>query len=255
MTTNAVQEDLLLWKDEIDKVKEDETVPVGMPLKQYLVQSRFVCKRFELKREVLEQGGMDFKVVASLTSLANVARELLSNQSMVIFPNIASKRAWEKGKEQAEELLYDLKAAMDYAFRDYPELLGQVSAIREGSSNPDLIQDLSDAAVLAESNAALLTEARYDMANAERAAELAKELAELLAQATIDRSTSPENCIIRDKAFTLLKRKMDELIKQAKYIFRADRKTASQFVITPARRKPAKKTEPEPVPEAVPATA
>jgi hypothetical protein len=252
-TTNTDTEDLKKWQEEIDKVKDDDIVQVGMPLKHYLQECVLACKQFEGNKDALTQGGMDFTVVSSIPSLVNATRELFSRQSMVTFPNAASKKAWENGKEQADDLLYDLKAAMDYAFRDNPELLAQVSVIREGSSNPDMIQDLSDAAVLARTNSSLLEDAKYDMSNVDRAAELAKELSDLLAQATYDRSTAPENSVARNKALTLLKKKIDDLNKQARYIMRTDKKNASSFVISPPRRKHAKKEEP--VPEAVPATA
>ena len=92
---------------------------------------------------------------------------------MVSFSDPTSKLAWENGKEEAENSLYDIKAVMDYAFRDHPELLAQVSAIREGSSNADRIQDLSEAYALGKANAQLLEEAKYDMANIESAGALA----------------------------------------------------------------------------------
>jgi hypothetical protein len=252
MTTKAVKEDLNLWQEKIDQVKDYEGIQLGMPRKTYLQACMSSVKQFEGNREALAQGGMDFAVVSSIPSLANATRGLLSDQSMVTFPNIASKRAWEKGKEQAEELLHDIKAAMEYGFRKYPELLARITEINEGSSNPDLIQDLSDAAALASANSSLLIEAKYDMANVERASVLAKELADLLAQATYDRSTTPENCIVRDKAYTLLKTIMDELIKQAKYIFRADKEKAAKFVISAPHRKQTRKAEPvtEPAPVA-----
>jgi hypothetical protein len=252
-TITSGSEDLKKWQEEIDKVKDEDIVAVGMPLKHYLQECMLACKQFEGNKDALTLGGMDFTEVASIPTLVNATRELFSRQSMVSFPNTASKKAWEKSKEQADNLLYDLKAAMDYAFRDHPELLGQVSAIREGSSNPDTIQDLSDAAVLAKANSELLMAAKYDMANVERAAELARTLADLLAQSTYDRSTAPGNSVIRDKALTLLKKKIDNLNKQARYIMRTDKKNASSFVLSPPRRKHAKKTEPEI--EAVAATA
>ena len=137
-------------------------------------------------------------------------------------------------------LLYDLKAAMDYAFADRPELLAQVSVIRQGASNADFIQDFSDAHVLCREYRPLLEAIHYDMENVERASLLSKELSELLARATVDKSNSPELRIDRDKCFTILKKSVDAAIKQARFIFRHDKKTAAQFMIDPPRRKSAK---------------
>lgn len=63
---------------------------------------------------------------------------------------------------------------------------------RENASNPDFIQNCNDYAVLGRSNKELLLAIGYDLANLERIAELSKILADLYAQVTLDRSTSPE---------------------------------------------------------------
>jgi hypothetical protein len=242
-------EDLNLWQQKVDKVKEEEISRPGMPLKHYLQECMLSFKRFESYKSALAAGGMDFKAVAGVEPLIDGSRVLLSQTSMITFPNPESQQAWENGKEEAEYLLYDLKAAMDYAFRDHPGLLAQVSVIREGASNPDLIQDLSDASVLAKANAALLEAVGYDMANADRAASLAKSLSGLLAQATLDKSVAPGQTLLRDKWFHVLKQTIDKLNDQAIFIMRADKKKASEFRINPPRRKAAKKTD------AAPATA
>ncbi len=148
---------------------------------------------------------------------------------------------WAAKKDDAEYILWDLKTAMDYAFSGYKDLLAKVSMIREGASNADFVQDLNDSSVLAIENKELLEGAKYDMANAQLAAVLSKELAELLAQATVDKSSTPELSLDRAKGFTLLKTSIDELISQARYILRADRFKAAQFMINPPRKKPSKK--------------
>jgi hypothetical protein len=233
--------DLKVWQKELDKIKDSEIVQVGMPFKHYLQECMLSCKRLENNKAPLAAGGLDFKAVSGVPSLVDACRVMLSQTSMITFPNPGSQRAWEEGKAEADDLLYDLKAAMDYAFRGYPELLAQVSAIREGASNPDMIQDLSDASVLAKANSKLLEGVGYDMANADRAAALAKSLADLLAQATYDKSLSPESTLARGKAFSLLKNTIDGLNHHARFIFRADKKKAATFMINPPRRKSAKK--------------
>jgi hypothetical protein len=103
-----------------------------------------------------------------------------------------------------------------------------------------MIQDLNDFAVFGREHADLFTVIRYDLANFQRAAELAREMDELLAQATLDKSDSPENRIRRDKAFTLAKKLVDDLNAQARFIYTANKKIATEFAIDPPRKKPAK---------------
>ena len=242
-------DDFAALKPEIDRMPEDDIVAVNMPFKYYLQGVMFVYQRLCRHREYLEENGMDFTGVLKIPQQAGACREIFSQFSMINFNNPASQVAWEKARDDSDELLYDLKAAMDYSFRDHPELLSQVSVIRQGSSNADFIQDLNDAYVLCRENIALLNAIHYDTENIERASILSKELSELLAQATLDRSDSPELRIDRDKCFTILKKNIDALIRQARFIYRHDKKTAGQFIIRPPRRKSskAKREEPETV--------
>jgi hypothetical protein len=244
---NTSLDDFNTIKPQIDKMSEDDTVSINMPFKHYMQECMLAYERLRKCREYLEKNKMDFTEVLKIPVILGACREIFSLCSMINFPTPASKKEWEKAKEEADLLMYDLKAAMDYAFQEHPELLSQVSAIRQGSSNADYIQDFNDAYVLCRENRALLENIHYDMGNIERASVLAKELSRLLALATLDKSNSPELRINRDKCFTILKKTIDAAFKQARYIYRNDKKTSAQFMINPPMRKAGKavKTEGE----------
>ena len=111
-----------------------------------------------------------------------------------------------------------------------------------------MFQDLNDYATLGRNNKELLIAIGYDMSNVERAAELSKKLSDLYAQVTIDRSSPPDMTITRNKAFTLLKKSIDSLNSQARYILRANKEKATQFTIRPPVKRSVKKvTETEKV--------
>jgi hypothetical protein len=239
-------------KPAIDQMSETDTVTINMPFKHYLQECMIEYQRLCNHREFLEANHMDFTVVDTIPQLISACREILSQFSMINFPSPASRNAWEKGREEGEALLYDLKAAMDYAFQDYPELLSQVSVIRQGASNADFIQDLNDSSVLCRENRQLLEAIHYGMENVERASVLAKELSGLLAQSTLDKSNSPELRIDRDKCFTILKKNIDATIRQARFIYRHERKIAAEFMIRPPRRRSAKAKKAEVVAESLP---
>ena len=244
------KDDFLELKPAIDTMAEEDTVSINMPFKHYLQECQLVYQLLMKYRAHLEENNMDFIEIQKIPQLISASREILSQFSMISFPTPASRMAWEKGREEGEALIYDLKAAMDYSFQNHPELLSQVSVIRQGASNADFIQDLSDAHVLCRENRDLLDAIHYDFANVERAAVLTNELSGLLAQATLDKSDTPELRIDRDKCFTLLKKSVDAAIRQARFIYRNEKKTASQFMIRPPRRN-GSKTKKEPVEETV----
>jgi hypothetical protein len=148
-------------------------------------------------------------------------------------------------KEEADLLAYDLKAAIDFAFAAYPDLLAKNTEINQGASIADFMNDFSDRYVLCRENIELFSAINYDVANIQRAGELSSELSRLHAQATLDKSSSVLG-ITRNKALSLLKRTVDDLHRQAKFILRDNKKLAEEFRIEPPRRKPAAKTEPQP---------
>ena len=239
-------DDLTAFKPEIKTVREQDIISINTPYRHYIQESQLLSRRFTGNKTDLEAGGMDFKIVEKIIPLAGACRELHSQVANITLPSTSALNQWRAATEEADELQYDLKEAMYYAFRNFPELLAKVSYLRTGGSNEDLIQDLNDFAVLGRANSELLTAVGYDLAHVERAAELAKEMADLYAQVTLDRNISPERTVLRNKAFTLLKKVIDELNMQARFILRANKEKAAEFIINPPRKKPSKKVAAEP---------
>jgi hypothetical protein len=233
-------DDLTVMKPEIEKVKVEDIVSIGMPYKHYIQEVQVLTRRFKEFKPELEAGGTDYKNVEKLELILGASRELYSHMSVTL-PTSGAQTEWTAAMEEADELIYDLKEAMYFAFRNNPELLAKLSYLREGGSNADKFQDLNDYATLGRDNKELLTTIGYDLANVERAAELSKIMADLYAQVTIDRSNSPEFTAFRDKSFTMLKKSIDELNLQARYILRADKVKAAIFTIRPPKKKALKK--------------
>lgn len=237
------EDDLKTVQPEIENTKEQDIVKISYPHKHYLQEMKNLYFKFLKVKEQLVAGKMDFAKVEKLLQMANACGLLHALATAVVFPTSEATKAWYEGKDEADLLLYDMKEGALYACREYPELLAKISYFSEGSSNADTFQDLLDYSVFGNSNKDLFEAIGYDMENFKRAAELAKILSELYAQVTVDRSMSPGVTLTRDKGFTILKKLIDELNAQARFIFRADREIASVFMVTPPKRKPLKKSE------------
>ena len=105
-----------------------------------------------------------------------------------------------------------------------------MNEIAEGGSNTDMIQDLNDLSVLGKDNTTLLQTIGFDLTLLDTAAVKADEMAELLSQATADRADNSAARIIRDKAYTLLKRAVDEVRTVGQYIFWRDETRLKGYV-------------------------
>jgi len=239
----SYKEDLLAVGPEIDSFDENDVFSIGMPHIHYLQEAQLNCSRVLIYKEEKPNIKIDFDRADKVKILIGACRELLSRTSVTVFTSSANQKAWNAKKEEAEYLLYDIKEAAVYACREHDELLSFVYSIyNEGASNSDMIQDLNDYAVFGSKHHELFDVIGYDKSNFDRAAQLSREMNELLPLATLDKSNSPERTR-RNKAFCLTKKLTDKLIAQARYAFREDRKTASQFFIRPPRKKAVKKTE------------
>ena len=84
--------------------------------------------------------------------------------------------------------------------------------------------------VLGKDNTTLLQTIGFDLTLLDTAAVKADEMAELLSQATADRADNSAARIIRDKAYTLLKRAVDEVRTVGQYIFWRDETRLKGYV-------------------------
>lgn len=100
--------------------------------------------------------------------------------------------------------------------------MSKVQGIELGTSNADLVQDLSDLAALGQANLPLLTAINFDETKLDQAAKEASSLSVLLAKANGERKEDSSPKITRDKAYTYLKQAVDEIYEAGKYLFWKD---------------------------------
>jgi len=141
-----------------------------------------------------------------------------------------AQKQWAEQSPLAYEFVMDLLQTMRFGYRKDPALLSRVSAITEGSGHADMIQDLNDIAVLGRENPDPLTAIGFDLDQLDLAATRADELADLLAEANGDKADQNESKVIRDRAYTHLKKLVDEIREAGKYVFRKDKNRYKGYI-------------------------
>ena len=101
-------------------------------------------------------------------------------------PKQETGKKWKEGSQEVFELRNLLLHEFRYAYRNDEYLLGRVNAIAGRQSYAALIQDLNDLSVLGKNNPAQLKAINFDLARLDTTAELAKEMAAILAAATAE---------------------------------------------------------------------
>jgi len=128
-------------------------------------------------------------------------------------------KVWDVRSPIAFELQRNLKLIFRYAYRDESRLLGRVKEIAKGNGNHDLIQDLNDYATLGKANPEPLQKINTDLTILDESANMASELADVLALANGDRNDQHVLKNLRDRTYTLLKETVDEIRDCGKFVF------------------------------------
>ncbi|HZJ35832.1 MAG TPA: hypothetical protein VFD29_04330 [Gillisia sp.] len=173
--------------------------------------------------DALKVVGITMAMIKDLPVRAGACRESQSIWNKDYRSQQEAQKLWAEQSPLAYDLRNDLLQTMRFAYRKDPVLLSRVSAITDGSGHADMIQDLNDIAVLGRENTEPLAAIAFDITQLELAATRADELADLLAEANGDKADHNESKVIRDKAYTHLKKLVDEIREAGKYVFRNDK--------------------------------
>jgi hypothetical protein len=171
----------------------------------------------------LERAGLNWQIPSGLPKRAAVCRYLQSlwEKETKIYSSV--QREWKQKSTEGFALRNELLRHFNFAFRNHPGILSQVKLISKGSSNADMIQDLSDLAALGTEHSKYLQSIGIDPELFRKAGILLGELAVLLAKYNGEmKEGNYKMKVLRNKAFLYLKEAMDEIRETGKYVFRND---------------------------------
>jgi hypothetical protein len=164
-------------------------------------------------------GGLDWTLVEDLPVRAAALRHAESLWFATRFTNEEAEQLWNVKSPGGFDLRNEILHHALRGYRKHPDLLARVQKVAEGSGNDDMIQDLSDLAVLCKANPEPLKTINFDMTTIDLAIDFSSSLGALLAAATTDRQAQDKARVIRDKAYAHLKEALDEIREAGQYVF------------------------------------
>lgn len=191
----------------------------NMPVKIYLQEAENQLQWALQDKAALLAAGFDWTLVDDLPQRIGALRVAESNWFSERHSREEVQQRWEIESPKAYALRDQLLRAMRYAYRKDASLMKRVSEIAEGSGHADMIQDLNDIAVLGRDYSAPLQAINVDLADLDRAANVADAMGELLALVNGERASDNSARVIRDQAYTLLKQAVDEVRACGQYVF------------------------------------
>jgi hypothetical protein len=232
-TTKQVQKLL----DEIRSTPAPGTVDFSIPIRPFIQIAATIVELAKRDAQELTKTNYDVAKIDRLELLVELLRVTSAQYNDIKFEQPAQSRKFKQLRQKAKDLRADILAAMDLAFAEDQNLLGKLAKIREGDSAADLIQDLSDIAVIAGKNAELLKAINFDLASIDTIPDLCTQLSQLLAQSTLDKSARPVEKTDLDRIYDQLEKMLVEVNRVGRYTFRDDQGYATTYSLSYRPRK------------------
>nr|WP_319398846.1 hypothetical protein [uncultured Carboxylicivirga sp.] len=207
------------WKELIEAVPDGEVKLPNQPIDDFAASCETLAIEAQRDKEALTGAGLDVKIIDEVTPLTGALRYIQANWMSEFRARQEAQKEWQQQSPEAYKLRDDMLHHFTFAYRKDSNLLQKVRRLREGSSNADMIQDLIELAVLGENNPQPLGTINFDMPVLQEAKKLSHSLSELLAQANGTAEEGGGNKLLRDKAYTLLYKKVQEIREYGRYVF------------------------------------
>ncbi len=204
----------------IEAIPDEETLIPNMPIDVFVQEVYDLHEWSQEDQPALVNVGLSQALFDDLPVRAGALRYAQSLWMKERYSKEEAQKEWDQQEPIAEELHDDLEADFRFAFRRRPDMSAKVRAIEEGSGYADLVQDLSDLAVLGNANLPLLESINFDATQLQTASTMSTELATLLAKANGEKIENSGAKQLRDKAYTYCKQAIDEIREAGKYVHR-----------------------------------
>lgn len=203
----------------IEAIADKSVVPPNIPVAVGLQESEDLYYWCQADKSILTQAGLLWDLVDSLPVRIAACRYIQSMLQKDYKTLEDAQKEWAKDSPAAYNLRDELLHHFFHAYRNLPDLVNKVQKIAEGNSHADMIQDLSDLAVLGNGYPEPLKAIGFDFSLLTKAAENAERMSELLAQCNGLRMSDNKLRITRDKAYMYMKQAVDEIRDHGKYAF------------------------------------
>ena len=239
----------------INAIPEADVRSPALPVGAFLQEAENLYHWARQDEATLTGAGLDWTWVTDLPVRAGALRAAEGTWFKKRFSREETVQLWEKDSDAGyalrDRLLHDFR----YAYRKHPQLLSRVSQIADGTGHADMIQDLFNISVLGHEHIEDLRAINLDLGLLDKASSTSDHLADLLAQANVNREEAAGSLMIRDRAYTHLKEAVDEVRACGQYVFVSDEERFHGYISLYHKKANTRKRKSEPgTPEAEPTT-
>jgi hypothetical protein len=219
-----------LKKAIIETIADKEVKYPDMPVDVALQEAEDLYVWCQPDKDLLVKAGLKLEYVDDLPVRAGSLRYSQSQWQRDFRSQEEVQKEWAEKSPAAYDLRDELLHHFYHAFYKVNDLYARTQKIAEGSGHADMIQDLSDLAVLGKANTTYLTAVGIDLSLLDMAETQSVQMAALLAQVNGKRMEDNALRLIRDKAYMYLKEAVDEIRRCGQYIFWRDEQRKKGYI-------------------------
>lgn len=207
-------------KANIEATPNDQIQSPNMPMDAYNQEAENLYYWALADKEALMARGLDEQWINDLMPRVQASRHAQGMWFRERHAKQDAEREWKQKSPAGYQLRNQLLDEFEFAFYQNPSLMARLQDAKKGSTHSDMIQDLTDLALLGKNNAALLEVTNFDLHLLDQAIVLSDELARILAIANGEKAEDGAAKIMRDKAYTYLKEAVDQVRRVGRFVFR-----------------------------------
>jgi hypothetical protein len=172
--------------------------------------------------EALAKVGIHAEVLDSLNRAIGALRFTQAQYIAALGELKESAREWVRLLPEAKTLRSELLATLSFATRHVPDATRAIKRIREGMNAAHVVQDLLTLSELGKKYPETLEGLHFEIRELDRAAAMSERMSRVYARAFIERGSTLAK-ILRDAAYTLMRRHMSQVMVSAEFVFRRQR--------------------------------
>lgn len=205
--------------DAISKIPETELRSATMPMSVFLQEAEDLYHWCQQDHKKLLDAGLDWELVDGLPDRIDATREAHARWTRIRFTDEGARQRYYALAPESYELREDLVHSLRYALRSDAASSMTLEKIAVGRGGKDVIDDLIDLAQLAKDNSDTFDAIGASPTLRERAETRGGELSSLVAEQFRAQDAAPGQRLIRDQAYTYLRRLVDEIRACGQYLF------------------------------------
>jgi hypothetical protein len=211
-----------LKKADIEVIDERIIVRPNMPVEVALQEAEDLFVWCQSDKDLLVKAGLDWTLVDDLPARTAVCRYLQSQWQKEFKEQPGIQKEWKLLSKEAYSLRNELLHHFIHAFFQHPNLLIHTKTIAKGTTHADMIQGLSDLAVLGRANPEPLKVTGLNFDLLLTAEILSEQISSLLAKVNVNKLQKSRLRVLRDRSYTYMKIATDEIRRHGQFMFWKD---------------------------------